>query len=143
MSLVRQRESDHFIPNSFGHVFDRFFKDAFVNSTTSNFVPKVDVAENDSAFEVHVSVPGMKKEDFQIELNNGQITIKGERKFENEKKEKNFHSVESHYGKFSRSFFLPDNVIEEKIEASYKDGILEVNIPKDNAKKLRSQVTVK
>ena len=143
MSLIRQRESDHFIPNSFGHMFDRFFKDAFVNSGTSDFVPKVDVAEVDHAFEVHVSVPGMKKEDFQIELNNGQITIKGERKFNDEKKGKNFHSVESHYGKFSRSFFLPDNVAEEKIEASYKDGVLEVSIPKDNAKKLKSQIEVK
>eukprot|EP00657_Telonema_sp_P-1_P005440 TRINITY_DN22797_c0_g1_i1.p1 TRINITY_DN22797_c0_g1~~TRINITY_DN22797_c0_g1_i1.p1 ORF type:complete len:126 (-),score=35.10 TRINITY_DN22797_c0_g1_i1:18-395(-) len=64
------------------------------------------------------------KEDIKIDIKQDRLTVSGERKLENEKKEKNYHSVESYYGSFSRSFYLPDNIKVEKVEAEYKDGCL-------------------
>lgn len=107
------------------------------------FSPKVDIAESDKEFEIQLHVPGMKKTDFNIDLNMDQMTISGERKFENEKKAKNFHSVESYYGTFSRTFYLPDVVNKEKVDATYQDGILTITLPKDEKKVAKKQIAVK
>jgi HSP20 family protein len=141
MSLVR-RNSDVFVPATVDNFLDRFFNDAFVQNKNS-FSPKVDIAETDKAFELYVAVPGFDKKDFNIDLKKGKLTISGERKFENEKKEKNYYSIQTEYGKFSRSFQLPDNVKEKGIGASYENGILEITIPKDEAKKIASKIEVK
>jgi HSP20 family protein len=98
--------------------------------------------ENDKAFELHVAVPGMNKEDFQIEMNDSFLTISGERKFTTEKKDANWHSIETQYGNFSRSFSLPENVDTSRISAKYNNGILEVLIPKDEKKALKQTIKV-
>lgn len=141
MSIVR-RNSDVFVPATVDSFLDRFFNDSFVQNKSS-FNPRVDIAETDKAFEIHVAVPGFDKKDFNIDLNKGKLTISGERKFENEKKEKNYYSIQTEYGKFSRSFQLPDNVKQKGISASYENGILSVTIPKDEAKKIASKIEVK
>ena len=97
-------------------------------------MPKVDVLENENGFEIHVAAPGMSKEDFKIDLNEKHLIITGERKFTNENKDQKFHSIETQYGSFSRSFTLPENVDAEKIAANYTNGILEISIPKDEKK---------
>jgi HSP20 family protein len=84
----------------------------------------------------------MNKEDFKIDLNEKYLTISGERKYKNETKEQNFHSIETQYGSFSRSFTLPENVDSTKIAASYANGILEVNVPKDEKKALKTTIKV-
>ena len=103
----------------------------------------MDIAETDKDFEIQLHVPGMKKDEISIDLNEDQITISGERKFDNEKKEKNFHSVESYYGKFNRTFYLPDVVNRDKVDASYNDGILTVTLPKDEKRVAKKQIAVK
>lgn len=80
---------------------------------------------------LQLAAPGLTKEDFNIELKDNLLTVSGERKFTNEKKEKNYHSIERQYGSFSRSFSLPENVDGEKINAKYNHGILELTFPKD------------
>jgi HSP20 family protein len=75
-------------------------------------------------------------------LNENLLTISGERKFTKEKKENNFHSIESSYGTFSRSFSLPENVDSAKISAAYVNGILELNVPKDEKKALKTTIKV-
>ena len=90
-----------------------------------------------------LGVPGVKKEEINIDLNEDRITISGDRKFENEKKEKNFHSVESYYGSFSRTFYLPDVVNRDKVDAVYNDGILTVTLPKDEKRVAKKQIAVK
>jgi len=145
MSIVRFKPTTaEFVPTSFSHLIDRFFNDNMVRSGGSaySFVPKVDVLENEKAFEIHLAAPGMEKEDFKIDLNERYLTISGERKYKNEKKEQKFHSIESQYGSFSRSFTLPENVDVEKIAASYINGILEINIPKDEKKSLKTTIQV-
>lgn len=145
MSLIRYNSSlNDFTPTSFSNLIDRFFGESVARSGGSaySFVPRVDIIEQDNAFEVHVAVPGMNKDDFKIDLNDNFLTISGERKFTREKKENNFHSVETQYGTFSRSFSLPENVDAAKINAKYVNGILEVTIPKDEKKTLKTTIKV-
>ncbi|PZR41773.1 MAG: heat-shock protein Hsp20 [Azospira oryzae] len=141
MSIVRYSPNE-FVPASFSSIVDRFFNDSIARSGGSTFIPKVDVIENADSFEIHFAAPGLSKEDFKIELNDNVLKVSGERKFSNEKKEKNYHSIETQYGSFSRSFNLPDNVDGAKINARYTNGILELTIPKDEKKVLKQTIKV-
>ncbi len=141
MNTVR-KNSDWLMPATIDRFVDRFFNESF-DQSKSAFTPRADVAETDSAFEIQVAVPGLNKKDISIDLKDGYLTISGERKFEKEDQSKNFYSVQTQYGTFKKAFQLPDSVVEEKIEASYKNGILNVLIPKDETKKLVSKITVK
>ena len=144
MSIIRYNTANDFTPTSFSNLIDRFFSESVARSGGSSysFVPKVDVLENEKAFLIHVAVPGVSKEDFKIDLNDNYLTISGERKFKNEKTEHNFHSVETQYGSFSRSFSLPENVDAASISAQYNNGILEINVPKDEKKILKTTIKV-
>jgi HSP20 family protein len=144
MNLIRYNTLNDFVPTSFSNLIDRFFNDALTRSGGSaySFVPRVDIMENDKAYEIHVAVPGMNKDDFKIDLKENYMTISGERKFTQEKNENNFHSVETQYGTFSRSFSLPDNINSAKISAKYVNGILEITVPKDEKKTLKTTIKV-
>jgi HSP20 family protein len=141
MNLVRYNAND-FVPTSFSNIIDRFFNESMARSGGSTFVPKVDILESEKAFELQVAAPGLSKEDFKIELNDNLLTVSGERKFRDEKKEKNFYSLETNYGAFSRSFALPENVDSAKITANSNNGILELTPPKDEKKALKSTIKV-
>lgn len=141
MSIIRYN-ADDFVPTSFSNLVDRFFNESLTRSGGSTFVPKVDILEKDNAFELHVAVPGMNKDDFKIDLKDNYLTISGERKVSNEKKDKNFRSIETQYGSFSRSFSLPENVDGTKINAKYNNGILELTIPKDEKKVIAQNIKV-
>ncbi len=112
--------------------------------TQHQFSPKVDVAETEKAFDVHVSLPGFRKEDIKVELDENRLTISGERKWEKkeEDEKKKFHFLETEYGKFSRTFTLPRNILASNIQANYKDGILELNIPKEEKDLKKLQISV-
>lgn len=144
MSIIRYNTANDFTPTSFSNLIDRFFNESSARSGGSSysFVPKVDILENEKAFVIHVAVPGVTKEDFKIDLNDKFLTISGERKFKNEKTEHNFHSVETQYGSFTRSFSLPENVDVTNINAQYNNGILEMNVPKDEKKILKTTIKV-
>ncbi len=141
MSIIRYKTSD-LLPTSFSSLVDGFFNDSLTRSGGSAFLPKVDIIENETSYELHVAAPGLSKEDFNIELNDNFITVSGERKFQNEKNEKNYHSIETQYGSFSRSFSLPENVDSSKINAKYNNGILELTIPKDEKKAIKTTIKV-
>lgn len=147
MSLVKYNSVvNDFVPTSFSNVIDRFFNDSVARSggsSTHTFVPRVDVFEDEKAFEVHVAVPGMNKEDFKIDINEDRLTVSGERKVKKEKSDNHFRSIETRYGAFSRTFSLPENVDVSKIEAEYKNGILELTLPKDEKKIVKTTVRVK
>lgn len=145
MSLVKYNSVlNDVVPTSFSNLIDRFFGDAIARTGGSaySFVPKVDILENEKSFELHVAVPGMNKEDFKIDLKDNYLTISGERKFNKEKKDGNLYSVETQYGSFSRSFALPENVDASKIAAKYNNGILELDIPKDEKKTLKASIKI-
>ncbi len=130
-------------PSTYGSFIDRFFNDEFFANKPASFSPKVDVAETEKSFEIQFHLSGVKKEDIKIDITDDRLTVSGERKFENTDKQKNFHSVESYYGTFSRSFYLPDSIKSDKVEASYKDGILSIEVPKDEKKEAKRTISIK
>lgn len=145
MSLVRYNSAlNDFVPTSFGNLIDRFFNESVSRAGGSaySFVPRVDIVEEEKAFQIHVAVPGVNKEDFKLDVNDNLLTISGERKFQKEKKENNFHSIETQYGTFSRSFSLPENVDVNNITAKYNNGILEITVPKDEKKVVKTTIKV-
>ena len=106
--------------------------------------PRINIEENDNNYEITAEIPGMSKEDIEIDLRGDILTLKGEKKIEEEKKDKNFHLCERCYGQFVRTIRLPENAEKDKIDAEYKDGILKLNIPKvEEAKPKEIKVKVK
>ena len=114
-----------------------------MDSSLVDFSPSVNTREGDYAYHVEVDLPGVKKKDINVEVKNGRLIISGERKSNKEVKKDNYHRVESSYGKFERSFTLPDNIDSENVEANSKDGVLEVVIPKKERTKAGKKVEVK
>jgi len=95
-----------------------------------DWAPNVDISETDKELIFRADVPDVKKEDVKVSIENGVLSIQGEKKHEKEETEKKYHRVERYYGKFSRSFTLPSYVDESKIEATFKNGVLNLHIPK-------------
>jgi HSP20 family protein len=105
--------------------------------------PAVDIFETDQEIVLQVEVPGLTKEQFHVEVDEGALQIRGERKIEKEVKEESYHRVERAYGAFHRSFLLPETVDPEKVRAELKDGVLEVRLGKrEQAKPKQIQVSV-
>ncbi|RXJ75657.1 heat-shock protein Hsp20 [Aliarcobacter skirrowii] len=100
------------------------------NEGVSAFVPVVNTREGEFAYHVDVDLPGVKKEDIKVDINKNILTISGERKTKDEIKQDDYYKVETYFGKFSRSFTLPENADIENIEAKSDNGVLEVVIPK-------------
>jgi HSP20 family protein len=100
------------------------------NIATATWTPSVDITENDNAFVLHADIPGVKPDEIEVSMDNGVLTIKGERKTEEKTEKENFRRVERQYGIFYRRFSLPDTADAEKIEAHSENGVLMVTIPK-------------
>lgn len=111
---------------------DRFFNDRFFRDLTLNqdFVPAVNVLENEKEYSIELSAPGFKKEEIKVSLDNGILHITAESRNEKEEKDKNYTRQEFRYDAFSRSFNLPENASDDKIDAKYEDGILKLTLAK-------------
>lgn len=105
--------------------------------------PRLDVSESDKAIEIVADLPGMDKEDIKISLDGDLLIIKGEKREEKEKKDKQYHTIERHSGSFYRSLRLPVEVENDKIEASFKKGVLTLNLPKSKKSKKAAQIAIK
>lgn len=103
--------------------------------TVTQWSPLVDITEDDKEYIVKAELPELKKEEVKVTVENGELSISGERKFEKEEKGKKYHRIERSYGSFLRSFTLPEGVSGEKVVADFKDGILKVHLPKDEKTK--------
>ena len=112
--------------------FDRWFNEVAKGSETKDAVwnPNVDVYETDNSYVLKADLPGINKEDINLDINNNTLTLKGEKKFEEKVEKDKYLRIERRYGSFSRSFTLSDKVDKENISANYKDGVLEVTLPK-------------
>lgn len=97
---------------------------------SGDWTPRVDITETDAEIQIKAEIPEVSKDDVKVSVDNGVLTLQGERKQEKEEKGKKFHRIERSYGTFLRSFALPDNVDETGIKASFKDGMLHLQIPK-------------
>jgi len=102
-------------------------------ASTTTWSPAVDIFETENEIIVKAELPGVDRKDIALHLENNVLTLKGDRKFEKETKEENYHRIERAYGAFSRAFSIPATVDEEKIRADYHDGILKIALPKKEA----------
>jgi HSP20 family protein len=111
------------------------------SATATAWAPALDISERKDAYLVTVELPGLKPEDLDITMEDGLLTIQGERHFTSESSEQQFHRVERSYGAFRRSITLPAHVMAEGIQASFEDGVLQILVPKmEEAKPKRIQV---
>jgi len=116
---------------------NRVFEDAAVRgwkndepSATTSWSPAVDIYETDNEIMVQAELPGVDRKDIALQLENNVLTLKGDRRFEKETNQENYHRIERSYGGFSRAFTIPTVVDEDKIRADYRDGILKIALPK-------------
>ena len=110
-------------------------KDAMI---AFDWAPSVDISENNEEFVIKAELPGVNKDDVKVAVQDGIVRIEGERKQEKEEKDKKFHRIERSYGSFLRTFSLPTNIDEAKIQAQFKDGLLNVRLPKSPTAKPKS-----
>lgn len=103
--------------------------------TVADWTPSVDISEADEEFQIKAELPGVKKDDVKVTLDNGVLTLQGERKEEREEKGRKFHRIERSYGQFIRSFTLPDVVDDTKVKAEFKDGVLHLRLAKSEKAK--------
>lgn len=121
-----------------GDLFDRFFEDFGLPSFFSEdraFSPAFDVSETESDFVVKAEVPGIDQKNIDISFSNGLLTVSGEKTHETKDENEHYHTVERSYGSFRRTFRLPAEVDTEKVDATYKDGVLTVTLPKSETVK--------
>ena len=143
MSLIKYNPARYRTPGV-SRFFDDLFNEGFFNlPAEKSFIPQVDISETEKAFELSFAVPGIDKKDINIDLNDGVLTVSGERKLHNETNEKNYHSVETTYGSFKRSFQLPDNINADHVDAKYEAGILNIIVPKDEKKSQKKSIAIK
>lgn len=128
------------------NLFDEFFQGfpgMSLSKETSEFLPRIDVSETEKELHVNAELPGMSEKDIEVTLENNALTLKGEKKHEQEHKDKHYHHIERRYGSFYRSIPISDQVDTEKIEASFKNGVLNVVIPKKESAKKSSKINIK
>jgi len=127
MTMITRIDPFRELANLFENFADGTGKDQLQAGT---FVPPVDVYEDEHHVVLKLEVPGVNEQDLDIQLENNTLTVKGERKFEKEEKEENFHRIERRYGSFVRTFRLPNSVDSEKVEANYDKGVLSISVAK-------------
>ncbi|HMU30365.1 MAG: Hsp20/alpha crystallin family protein [Nitrospira sp.] len=110
--------------------------------TVADWAPTVDISETEAEYAIKAELPEVKKEDVKVTVEDGVLTLQGERKQEKEDKGKKYHRIERSYGRFVRSFTLPDTVDESKVKAEYTDGVLHLHLPKSEKAKPK-QIDVK
>ncbi len=150
MTLVRWQPRQ--VPNPWPRLdalqrhFNRLFDSALTDDENMNPVewsPRVDVVELENEYKISTELPGLKKENVKIEVQKDMLTISGEKQSEHEKKDRNIHISERVYGSFSRSFRLPSNTEPDKIKAEFKDGVLNLALPKtEEAKPKQIEISV-
>ena len=129
----RELEEVH---NRLASVFDSGFprtRDREQSILSTAWAPLVDISEDDKSYQINVELPDMKREDIKVNVENGILTISGERLREKEEENRKYHRVERAYGSFVRNFTLPQNVDSNKVNATYRDGVLHVSIEKSES----------
>ena len=151
--VSRRQEEDAFLDfkRQMNSLFDDFFErpfglSPFLGETNlmSDFAPRLDISETEKEISISAELPGLEPEDIHISLDHNTLTFSGEKRAEKEEKGKRFHRVERSYGSFHRSIPLPDEVNEDKIDATFKRGVLKVKLPKTQAAQQKSKrITIK
>lgn len=141
-AVTRWTPTDLFRPRFdrlFDQTFSNFFDTVRGGEEVSNrgWLPPVDVRETDEALTLFVELPGIKREDVDITVEDRTLTVRGERKFEQDVERENYHRIERAYGAFTRTFTLPANVQSDHVKAAFADGVLTIELPKAEESKPR------
>lgn len=118
------------LQSDINRLFDAFMSPFDGTEIRNSVSPKLDIAELKDKFEIKAELPGMDEKDINLSIEDGVLTISGEKKAETEEKDKGYYLKECSYGSFSRSVRLPDNIADDKIEAKFKKGVLVIDMPK-------------
>ena len=145
MTLVKfNNKANNTLMPGFNDVFDSIFNDTFFSDRMVARVPAVNISESENNYHVELAAPGLKKEDFKLNLERNQLSISVEQSANHEANQKNYSKREYSYNSFVRSFTLPESADHAQIEASYVDGILKIDIAKrEEAKAVRRQIEIK
>ncbi|MDB5139394.1 MAG: hspA [Mucilaginibacter sp.] len=141
MTLVKfaNGQKNHAVNPFFSDVFDSLVNDSFLGDKLSSRVPAVNIAEIENEFQIELAAPGLKKEDFKINLEKNVLTVSADKKTEKVEEGKKFSKREYSYNSFTRSFTLPEIADYTKIDAAYTDGILKLNVAKKEEAKFQSR----
>ncbi len=145
MTLVKfnNNRNNSLLPG-FNDVFESIFNDTFFNDRMVTRVPAVNISESENNYHVELAVPGLKKDDFKLNLEQNVLTVSVEQSAEHQDNQKNYNKREFSYSSFVRSFTLPESADDSNINASYTDGILTIDIAKrEEAKAVRRQIEIK
>ena len=146
MTLVKfhpEKRNNSLMPG-FNDVFDSIFNDTFFNDRMVTRVPAVNISETENNYHVELAAPGLKKEDFKLNLERNNLTISVEQSSNHEDHQKRYSKREYSYSSFVRTFTLPESADDSQIAASYTDGILRIDIAKrEEAKTVRRQIEIK
>lgn len=146
MALVKFNEGreGNLTRSSFSDIFENFFNDSFISDRMTSRVPAVNIAESEGHYHIELAAPGLKKEDFKLDLDRNVLTISAEKTNEQENSGKQYNKREYSYTSFVRSFTLPDSVDDANIDASYTDGVLKIDVAKkEEAKSIHRQISIK
>lgn len=139
MTLVAtKKRNGRLLPKFMDDFFnnDRFlfdFNGTYPDLNFKNFLPEANIVETKKEFQIELAAPGLDKKDFNIEMKNGMLTISAEKEEETKNEDKNYLSREFSYSSLYRSFVLPDNILADKIDAKYENGVLKLKLPKSEA----------
>lgn len=125
------REPLQIFQKDFNSLFDHFFNGGMDLSSEFRFAPEMDVSETEQEIIVKADIPGVEEKDIDVSLTDDLLTVKGEKKMEKEEKEENFYRMERSHGSFQRCIQLPSKVDQEKVKASFKNGVLTITLPKN------------
>jgi HSP20 family protein len=146
MTLVKfnERKDSGLLSPVFNDIFENFFNDAFVSDRMVSRVPAVNISETDGHYHIELAAPGLKKEDFKLNLDRNVLTISAEKQSEQAENDKKYNKREYSYSSFVRSFTLPESADDGNIEAEYTDGVLKINVAKrEEAKMASRQIAIK
>jgi HSP20 family protein len=134
-ALIRYANPFNALSNHFEDLFSDNFFESIDRQLTCGSWPRVDISESDNSYAIKADLPGMDKKDINISIENGVLSITGEKVDEHKKEKGKYYHLERSYGKFSRTFYLPEGADAEKITAAMKNGVLELEIPKTEKQK--------
>lgn len=145
MTLVKfNHKANNTLMPGFNDVFDSIFNDTFFSDRMVARVPAVNISESENNYHVELAAPGLKKDDFKLNLERNQLSISVEQSSEQQDAQRNYSKREYSYSSFVRSFTLPESADHGQIEASYVDGVLKIDIAKrEEAKAVRRQIEIK
>lgn len=145
MALIKHNQDQSMFPNV-QSMFNRFFDEDIPGLFSSEFsgtVPAVNIKEDSEKYEITVAAPGLNKDDFRVNVKDNTLTISSEKEDEKEDKDEGYTRKEFHYSSFNRTFTLPDSVMQDKIQASYENGILKIDMPKKEEAKEKPAKEIK